>query len=153
MPARSAESPVGGARGPGVPARRVPVPWPLGVSGQGQGRVDMAIMVPDSCPSSATAGEKRVFGLLRDALPGHFFAWSEPVVVGRFPDFSLLAHDFGLLMLEVKGWYAGQVERADDHSVDLRRTEGGVARVERHKHPARQAREYLFALTDELARP
>jgi hypothetical protein len=35
----------------------------------------MAIMIPDSCPSKATAGEKRTFGLLRDGLPDHFSAW------------------------------------------------------------------------------
>ncbi len=28
----------------------------------------MAIMIPDSCPSRATAGEKRTYGLLRDLL-------------------------------------------------------------------------------------
>ena len=47
----------------------------------------MAIMIPDSCPSKATAGEKRAFGLLRDGLPDHFVAWYEPVVAGRYPDF------------------------------------------------------------------
>ena len=29
----------------------------------------MAVMIPDSCPSRATAGEKRTHGLLRDLLP------------------------------------------------------------------------------------
>ncbi len=40
----------------------------------------MAIMIPDSCPSRATAGEKRTYGLLRDLLPDNFIAWYEPVV-------------------------------------------------------------------------
>jgi hypothetical protein len=40
----------------------------------------MAILIPDSCPSKATAGEKRVYALLRDALPDHFTAWYEPAV-------------------------------------------------------------------------
>jgi hypothetical protein len=113
----------------------------------------MAIMIPDSCPSKATVGEKRVFGLLRDTLPDNFTAWYEPVVAGRHPDFTLVADDFGLLMLEVKGWYVGQIARADDNEVELHRTEGGETRVERHRHPARQVREYLFGLVDELARP
>jgi hypothetical protein len=67
----------------------------------------MAILIPDSCPSRATVGEKRIFGLLRDTLPDHFTAWYEPIVAGRHPDFTLVSHDFSLLMLEIKGWYAG----------------------------------------------
>ena len=55
----------------------------------------MAIMIPDSCPSRATVGEKRIFGLLRDALPDSFTAWYEPVVAGRHPDFTLVADDPG----------------------------------------------------------
>jgi hypothetical protein len=113
----------------------------------------MAILIPDSCPSKATAGEKRVYALLRDALPDHFTAWYEPVVQGRYPDFTLLADDFGLLMLEVKGWYASQIARATDHDVELHKNEGGRIQAETHKHPIRQVREYLFALVNELARP
>jgi hypothetical protein len=113
----------------------------------------MAIMIPDSCPSKATVGEKRTFGLLRDGLPDHFTAWYEPVVAGRYPDFCLIADDFGLLMLEVNGWYAGQVARATDGEVELHRSEGGQVHVEIHKHPIRQVREYLFGLVDQLARP
>jgi hypothetical protein len=46
-------------------------------------------MIPDSCPSKATAGQKRAFGLLRDGLHDHFTAWFEPVVAGCYPDFCL----------------------------------------------------------------
>ena len=113
----------------------------------------MAILIPDSCPSKATAGEKRVYALLRDALPDHFTAWYEPSVQGRYPDFTVLADDFGLLMLEVKGWYAGQIARATGHEVELHKSEGGQVQAETHKHPIRQVREYLFALVNELARP
>jgi hypothetical protein len=113
----------------------------------------MAILIPDSCPSKATVGEKRIYALLRDALPDHFTAWYEPVVQGRYPDFTVLADDFGLLMLEVKGWYAGQVARTTDHEVELHKSESGQVQVEVHKHPIVQVREYLFALVDELARP
>ncbi len=113
----------------------------------------MAGMVPDSCPSRATVGEKRLYGLLRDALPDHFTAWYEPEVAGRHPDFTLLADDFGLLVLEVKGWYAGQIARANDDEVELHRTEGGTTKVEVHANPNRQAREYVLALMDRLRGP
>ncbi|CAN5800191.1 NERD domain-containing protein/DEAD/DEAH box helicase [soil metagenome] len=113
----------------------------------------MAIMIPDACPSRATQGEKRTYALLRDALPDHFHTWYEPDIRGRHPDFTVLADDFGLLLLEVKGWYAGQIARVNDHEVELHRTEAGQVQVEVHKNPNRQVREYVFALMDELARP
>src|SRR3954451_24896512 len=118
-----------------------------------EARRPMAILIPDSCPSKSTSGEKRVYAMLRDALPDHFTAWYEPVVAGRHPDFTLLADDFGLLVLEVKGWYAGQVARATDLEVELHKVEAGQALIEVHKNPIRQVREYLFGLMDELARP
>ncbi|SIO61375.1 Superfamily I DNA and RNA helicases [Singulisphaera sp. GP187] len=113
----------------------------------------MAILIPDTCPSKATVGEKRVYGLLRDALPDNYTAWYEPVVGDRRPDFTLLADDFGLIVLEVKGWYAGQIARATDQEVELHRTEGGETQVEMHKNPIRQVRDYLNLLMDKLARP
>jgi len=91
--------------------------------------------------------------LLRDALPDNYTAWYEPVVGDRQPDFTLLADDFGLVVLEVKGWYAGQIARATDQEVELHRTEGGQTQVEMHKNPIRQVRDYLNILMDQLARP
>ena len=113
----------------------------------------MAILIPDSCPSKATVGEKRVYALLRDALPDQFTVWYEPVVAGRHPDFSLVAADFGLLMLEVKGWYAGQIARATDREIELHRPDGDAVKVEVHQHPRLQVRDYVLGLVHELARP
>jgi Nuclease-related domain/AAA domain len=110
----------------------------------------MAIMVPDSCPSKATAGEKRLYGLLRDILPNNFTAWYEPVVQGRYPDFTILADTFGLLVLEVKGWYPKQIGKVTDSDVELHLTEEGQTRVEKARNPIRQVREYAFALMDQL---
>jgi hypothetical protein len=110
----------------------------------------MAIMVPDSCPSKATAGEKRLYSLLQNILPENFTVWYEPVVQGRYPDFTILADTFGLLVLEVKGWYPKQISKATDQDLELLLTEDGHARVERVKNPIRQVREYAFALMDLL---
>lgn len=112
----------------------------------------MATMIPDACPSRASAGEKKLFRVLRDLLPDNFTAWYEPVVQGRYPDFTLQADDFGLLVLEVKGWYAGQVARATDQEVELRFTDEGQSRTEVQKNPIRQVRDYAFALLDQLKR-
>ncbi len=84
----------------------------------------MAIMIPDSCPGRSTAGEKRAYGLLRDVLPDNFTAWYEPVVQGRYPDFTLLADSFGLLVLEIKGWYAKQLAKVTDLDVKLLKSNG-----------------------------
>ena len=113
----------------------------------------MAIMIPDSCPARATVGEKRTYGLLQDLLPDDFTVWYEPVVQGRYPDFTLLAGSFGLLVLEAKGWYPKQLIKVTDQDVELLRTADGREHVERHKNPIRQVREYLFGLMDELGRP
>ena len=113
----------------------------------------MAIMIPEACPSRATAGEKRVFALLRDKLPGNFTVWYEPAVRGRYPDFTVLADDFGLMVLEVKGWRLGQITRATDRDVDIRWNENEPGSVERMTHPIRQVREYQFNLIDEMKRP
>jgi hypothetical protein len=113
----------------------------------------MAVIFPDPCPSKATAGERRVHALLRNHLPGEFTAWYEPDVRGRQPDFTVLSPTFGLLILEVKGWHAGHIARADGHEFVLERVEGGTKRVESHKNPLRQAREYMFRMVGELGRP
>jgi hypothetical protein len=110
----------------------------------------MATMIPDPCPSKATAGETRVYSLLRDRLPDHYVAWYEPVVAGRYPDFIVMAPDFGLLFLEVKGWRASHIARASDQEVELHRSENGQARGKVHKHPTRQVRDYMFTLIKEL---
>ena len=110
----------------------------------------MAIMVPDSCPSKATAGEKRLYSLLQNILPDNFTVWYEPVVQGRYPDFTILADTFGLLVLEVKGWYPREISKATDQDIELLLTKDGHARVERVKNPIRQVREYAFALMDLL---
>ena len=113
----------------------------------------MAIMIPDSCPEAPPRARSGSTPCSATPCPTTSPPGTSRSSQGRYPDFTLLADDFGLLVLEVKGWYAGQIARATDHEVELHRTEGGEERVERHKNPIRQVREYLFGLMDELARP
>jgi len=113
----------------------------------------MAILIPETCPSKATIGEKRLYSLLQRQLPEKYHAWYEPLVAGRYPDFTIAAEDFGLLMLEVKGWYASQILKASDQTIELRRYFAGRSTIEAHKHPTRQVRDYLFGFLDELAAP
>jgi hypothetical protein len=110
----------------------------------------MAIMIPDGCPSKASAGEKRLFNLFRNLLPDNFAAWYEPVVKGRYPDFVLLADSFGLLVIEVKGWYAKHIQQVTDTEVQRLVAEGDQTHVETEINPVRQVREYMYSLVDLL---
>lgn len=106
----------------------------------------MAEMIPDRMPSGASMGEKRVFELLQK-LPDTCIAYYEPVVDNRYPDFVVIVPTLGLLVIEVKGWYPAHILRANSNEVVVK--ERGQERV--HKHPIRQARDYMFRLMD-LAR-
>jgi hypothetical protein len=112
----------------------------------------MAILIPDSCPGRATVGEKRAYGLLRDLLPDDFTVWYEPIIQGRYPDFTLVAGSFGLLVLEAKGWYPRQLIKVTDQDVELLRTVDGRERVERQRNPIRPVREYLHPGSDDKKR-
>lgn len=103
----------------------------------------MAVMIPERLPSNATQGEKRTFALLQK-LPNDCICYYEPVIGERYPDFVVIIPSLGVLIIEVKGWYRSQLERADTRDVTIR--QDGVVQV--HRHPVRQAREYKFELMD-----
>ncbi len=107
----------------------------------------MAVMIPEKLPSNATQGERRTFALLQK-LPDECICYYEPVVGERYPDFVVIIPELGVLIIEVKGWYRSQLERADTRDVTVR--QDGVVQV--HKHPVRQAREYKFELMNACKR-
>ena len=71
----------------------------------------MAHMIPSSLTSSASAGEKRVFAILQ-RLPDDYIVYYEPTVSDRHPDFIVLSPKLGIMVIEVKGWYAGTIKQA-----------------------------------------
>src|SRR5579862_1104071 len=107
-------------------------------------------MIPETCPSKATVGEKRLFDVLARILPDDYYVWYEPRVNSRHPDFVILGGPFGLLVLEVKGWYPGHIRRATDSEVDLIKKEVQGEFVETVQNPIRQARDYMFRAIDAL---
>jgi UvrD-like helicase C-terminal domain/Nuclease-related domain/AAA domain len=107
----------------------------------------MAVMIPEKLPSNATQGERRTFALLQK-LPDDCICYYEPVIGERYPDFVVIIPTLGVLIIEVKGWYRSQLERADTRDVAIR--QDGVVQV--HKHPVRQAREYKFELMNACQR-
>ena len=72
----------------------------------------MAQMIPETIPSKASQGEKNLFAALKLQLPDAFIVWYEPTIDRLLPDFVILGPTFGLLILEVKGWFANNIESA-----------------------------------------
>jgi hypothetical protein len=77
-------------------------------------------------------------------LPDDCIVYYEPRIDSRHPDFVLILPEFGVLIIEVKGWFPVNVIRGNQHKLCIRRN--GVEMEE--KHPLRQARDYMFTLKD-----
>jgi hypothetical protein len=103
----------------------------------------MAKVEPKKIPSRASKGERLLFALLQK-LPDDVVFYYEPEIDGRYPDFVVILPSLGILTLEVKGWFAGNIVYANSHEVRVK--ENSVEVV--HKHPLRQVREYQHALMD-----
>lgn len=108
----------------------------------------MAIMIPPSLPSQASKGEKRVYNLLRNKLTNDFYVWHEPIVKGRYPDFIVLGKTFGLLVIEVKGWYPTQIIEGNSHFFTIRSNLHET--TENQQSPLRQCKEYLDQILNQF---
>lgn len=103
----------------------------------------MSTVIPERLPKSATRGEERVFEVLQ-RLPDNCIAYYEAIIDERYPDFILISPTQGVLIFEIKGWYAGNIVQGDSHSLVIRDGDREV----HQSHPIRQAREYMFRLMD-----
>lgn len=110
----------------------------------------MPLMIPDTLPSNASQGERQLFNILSTQLPDNFIIWYEPRVKDLYPDFIILGPNFGLLILEVKGWYASQVERANNNFFDIRWKRANLTKVETYQHPLKQGHGYFGSVIDRL---
>jgi hypothetical protein len=108
----------------------------------------MARMIPDSIPVTASKGEKLLYIVLRDRLPDDFIVWHEPRVDELYPDFIILGPTFGLLIIEVKGWWASKIERSDNNFFHIRYE--GRERAESQPSPLKQGHGYITATMDKL---
>lgn len=101
----------------------------------------MAEMIPESLPSGRPKGERRLFDVLQ-YLPDDYIVYHEPFIAQRYPDFVVICPDLGLMVIEVKGWTANSIERADSNQVII--STGGLP--EAREHPLIQAKNYKFRL-------
>lgn len=111
----------------------------------------MALMIPDSIRADASQGEKTLYGILRDRLPDDFLVWYEPEIKGFYPDFVVLSPSFGLLILEVKGWYCAHIVKASKDLFEIqRKNKDGTERTASEKLPLKQGHGYFGTVTDLL---
>lgn len=111
----------------------------------------MAYTIPQSIPSKATKGEKRLFGILKNGLPDDYIVWYEPHISHQHPDFIILGPDLGLLIIEVKGWSINQIDKADPNYFSIwRKKYDGTKRLSREESPLTQAHRYFSKVSDRL---
>ncbi len=107
-------------------------------------------MIPETISGKASQGEKTLFAILRDKLSSDFIVWHNPRVNGLEADFILLSKDFGLLVIEVKGYFGSNIKRANRDFFEIQRVHNGVPSTESEMAPLSQCRRYLFNLMDEI---
>lgn len=111
----------------------------------------MSIIIPQSLPNKATKGEARLYHILADKLDDNFYVWYEPRIDSKHPDFIILSPDFGLLIIEVKGWYPNQILKVTPDTFQIKsETESEYVHINNQKSPLRQAKDYLDLLINKL---
>lgn len=109
----------------------------------------MATLIPNigTCRFDSS-GERRFAQRLESKLEDDYLCWYN-VPVGRTglrPDFIILNPQRGLIVLEVKDWRIGTIQKIDPEDVELITDNGVVA----SKNPLAQARDYAIAVADIL---
>ncbi|OCA90406.1 nuclease [Bacillus sp. FJAT-27225] len=107
----------------------------------------MAITVPETIRSSATAGERLVFRTLKTFLPDDYIVYYEPEIHGRRPDFVIIGPDLGLLVLEVKDYTKNTLYQLNPDEWHILTSSGDQAII---KSPLKQARDNVFKVVDVL---
>jgi superfamily I DNA and RNA helicase len=110
----------------------------------------MAIIIPQSLPSQASQGEQRFFRICAEKLPNHYYIWYEPRINSKHPDFIILAPDFGLLIIEIKGWYSNNIIEGNQDYFCLKTYGEDYHTTEQQKSPLSQARDYLNLMLNQL---
>ncbi|MEW9053025.1 MAG: 3'-5' exonuclease [Neobacillus sp.] len=107
----------------------------------------MAITIPETIRTSATAGERLFFTTLRTFLPDDYIVYYEPEIQGRRPDFVIIGPDLGIVVLEVKDYTKKTLLQLNHDEWHIINTSGEQAFV---KSPMRQARDNMFHVVDVL---
>jgi hypothetical protein len=108
----------------------------------------VAFTVPERLTDedTATNGERKVFAALRDYLPEDYLVYYDIRVGDRYPDFTVIGPNLGVVVLEVKDWRLKSIVGA--------RPDGVVIKTGDSEHllrsPVPQARDYTIRIVDLL---
>jgi hypothetical protein len=105
----------------------------------------MAHMIPATVPSQATSGEKSLFRILA-MLPDDVYVYYDVQIRHRYADLIVISPRLGVLMIEIKDWKPTSIASASHDTVELRLP----SHNKKVAHPLKQARQYAFALSDEI---
>lgn len=105
----------------------------------------MAQMIPATVPAQATSGEKALFNILT-ALPDDVFVYYDVPIKHRYADFVVISPRLGVLMIEIKDWKSSTIVYANSDTIELHLRSHNKNVI----HPLKQARQYVFALRDEI---
>ncbi|MFD0048952.1 3'-5' exonuclease [Actinomycetes bacterium NPDC127524] len=108
----------------------------------------MAITIPESIRSSATAGERLLFQTLKSYLPDDYIVYYEAEIQGKRPDFIIIGPDLGIVVLEVKDYTRNTLMQINHDQWQIVSTSSGEQTVV--KSPLKQARDYMFHIVDVL---
>ena len=111
----------------------------------------MAFTVPERLSDqndTVTAGERKVFAALREHLPEDYLVYYDIRVGDRYPDFTVIGPDLGVVVLEVKDWRLKSIVGARPDGVVIKTSDGEHVL----RSPVPQAREYTFKIVDFLKR-
>lgn len=111
------------------------------------GAVDMAITIPETIRTSATAGERLFFRTLKTYLPDDYIVYFEPEIQGKRPDFVIIGPDLGIVVLEVKDYTKNTLFQINHDEWHIVTTSGDQAVI---KSPMKQARDNMFHVVDVL---
>lgn len=112
----------------------------------------MVKLIPSlgSVTSRMQNGERRFAERLEAKLDDKYICWYD-ITVGektRNPDFIIFHPSRGLLVLEVKDWFADNICEADKREFTLLTDQGPIKKM----NPLEQARQHMFTVTDLLQR-
>jgi hypothetical protein len=111
------------------------------------GAVVMAITIPETIRTSATAGERLLFRTLKTFLPDDYIVYFEPEIQGRRPDFVIIGPDLGIVVLEVKDYTKSTLFQINHDEWHILTTSGDQAVI---KSPMKQARDNMFLVVEAL---
>ena len=105
-------------------------------------------MIPSDIQEFKTEGEGRFYKFLaKVAKPdSDYIAWYTPNINDNEPDFLLYAHNFGLIIFEVKDWALDQIQEVNPKQFKLMLG----AKIEWRQNPYEQAKDYFGPIVEKI---